>query len=241
MTDILPKEEPLLPNKLSGHLSPGHIARQSAKRPWVTIGLWVLTVVIAIVLVGSFLDDGLTTKFTFTNSPESKKGFDLLEERLRGPIGTKEVVIVRSEASTVDDPAFQQFVVSLFGKLVALGPEIIRDGTLTNYYQGKAEYLVSQDRHTTIIPFTMAGDFDDGSENIDPVIRAVEGAKGQEGFKVLITGQSTVNRDFREVADENLQAGEAFGVPIALIILVLVFGALVAALVPIVLAAALLL
>ncbi len=213
------------------------LARRCAQRPWITIGVWVLVFGIGIFLVSSLLEDGLTTEFVFTNTPESQRGVDLLEERLRGPTSTNEVVVVQSDTWTVDDPAFEQFVLGLFGKIEALGPEVIRGNTLDNYYKSRGEFLVSQDRRTTIIPFVMAGDFDDASDNIETVVDVVDAAQNQDEFTVLITGQATVGLDFREISDKDLQTGEAFGVPAALIILILVFGALVAALVPIMLAA----
>ena len=104
--------------------------------------------------------------------------------------------------------------------------------------QGQAPFLVSEDRGTTIIPFTMEGEFDDATDNIGDVISVVEQAREEPGFRVLITGQATVSQDFEEVAQDGLAKGEAFGVPIAVIILIVAFGALVAALVPIVLALA---
>ena len=119
---------------------------------------------------------------------------------------------------------------------MALGPEVIKQDTLINYYQGNAPFLVSEDRGTTIMPFTMAEEFDDATDNIGSVIGVVDQAREEPGFRVLITGQATVSQDFEEVAQEGLARGEIFGVPIAIIILVLVFGALVAAVVPIVLA-----
>ena len=88
------------------------------------------------------------------------------------------------------------------------------------------------------MPFTMAGEFDDATDNIGEVIDIVEQAREEPGFRVLITGQATVSQDFEEVAQDGLAKGEAFGVPIAVIILILVFGAVVAAIVPIILAAA---
>ena len=165
---------------------------------------------------------------------------DLLEELRGQPRSTNEVVIVQSETLTVDAPAFQQTVEFIFDDLTALGPGIIREGTLTNYYQGNVDvdFLVSEDLRTTIIPFTMAGDFDDATDNIDRVIEVVDGANGQSEFEVLITGQATVGQDFQEISQEDLETGEAFGIPIALVILILVLGAPVAALVPIVLAIA---
>ena len=88
------------------------------------------------------------------------------------------------------------------------------------------------------MPFTMAGEFDDASDNIDEVIDIVEQSRSETGFRVLITGRAAVGQDFEELAQDGLARGEAFGVPIAVVILIMVFGALVAALVPVILAVA---
>ena len=214
------------------------MALRCAKRPWTTIGIWVLVIIISIALRATLFADAISTEFAFTNNPDSKQADDLLEERFGLPKGTSEVVIVQSETLTVDDPAYQEFVEGVFGKLEDLGPDIIRQETLINYYQEEAPFLVSEDRQTTIMPFTMAGEFDDATDNIGSVISVVDQAREAPGFRVLISGQATVSQDFEEVAQEGLAKGEAFGIPIALIILILVFGALVAALVPLILAVA---
>tara|TARA_B100000315_G_C14573933_1_gene586983 strand:+ start:14 stop:2266 length:2253 start_codon:yes stop_codon:yes gene_type:complete len=207
-------------------------ARRSARRPWTTILVWVGVLFAAFALNTTLLEDGLTTEFVFMNDPDSKVGFDLLEDRLRGTAGTNEMVIFQSESMTVDAPEFRESVEALIEELAALGPDVIRPKTLLSYYQTDAEPLVSQDRHTTLVPFTMSGDFDDASDNIDRVVEVAREYRGQGDMKILMTGQATVGRDFREVADEALRTGEMFGVPIALVILVLVFGAVVTALVP---------
>ena len=214
------------------------LALSSARRPWTTIGIWALVIIISLALRVTLFADAISTEFAFTNNPDSKQADDLLEHRLLGPKGTNEVVIVKSDAMTVDDPAYQGFVEGIFRELVALGPDVIKQETLINYYEGQAPFLVSEDRGTTIIPFTMEGEFDDATDNIGDVISVVEQAREEPGFRVLITGQATVSQDFEEVAQDGLAKGEAFGVPIAVIILIVAFGALVAALVPIVLALA---
>ena len=213
------------------------LARRCAKRPWLTIGLWMVLLIVGIGLRGALFEDGVTAEFDFTNEPESKRGDNLLEDRLRGPKGTNEVVIIQSETLTVEDPEFRDTVVSLFDELVALG-DVIRQNTLTNFFRDGGDFLVSRDGRTTIIPFTMAGDFDESSDNIARVIDVVDEAKAQSEFKILMTGQATVGEDFQTVAQEGLLKGEAFGVPIALIILVLVLGAIVAAFIPLILAVA---
>ena len=223
---------------LGAILSTEALARKSANRPWTIIILWVLVLVVSIVLRGALFEDAITTEFAFTSNPDSKRADELLEDRMRGPKGTNEVVIVQSESMTVDDPAYQEFVEGIFGKLVALGPDVIRQDTLVNYYQGQEPFLVSENRQTTIMPFTMAGEFDDATDNIVKVIDIVEQSRNVTGFRVLITGQAVLSQDFEEVAKDGLAKGEAFGVPIAVIILIVVFGSLVAALVPVILAVA---
>ena len=192
------------------NLSPEPLARRCARRPWLTIGLWVVLLVIGIALRAMLFEDGVTVEFDFTNEPESKRGENLLEKRLgRGPKGTNEVVIIQSETQTVEDREFRDAVVSLFGELAALGPEVIRQETLTNFSWDGGDFLVSRDGRTTIIPFTMAGDFDDSSDNISKVIEVVDEAKARSEFRILMTGQATVGEDFRKISGEGLLKPES--------------------------------
>ncbi len=121
-------------------------------------------IVLSVAAIGTLLASGLTTQIALTNDPESARAEDLLEERLRGPEPTNEIIIVRSETATVDDPEFQAQVEGIFADVSALGPEIVAGGT--NFYQSNDPSLVSEDRHTTILPFVMAGDHEEAQDNI---------------------------------------------------------------------------
>ncbi|MQG81913.1 MAG: hypothetical protein FI702_01175, partial [SAR202 cluster bacterium] len=212
------------------------LARFSAENRWWVLGAWVVLLAVSIAIMNTLLASALTTQFVFTNTPEAQRGVDLIEEMRGLPISTNEVVIVRSETMTIDDPAFEQAVTDLTSRLQALGPDIIRLETLVDYPHTGLPFLLAEGRQTTIIPFTMAGDFDDATSNIADVVEVVETAKPPAGIEVLITGQATVGKDFLEVGQEGIEKGETFGVPIALIILALVFGTLVAAMLPVILA-----
>jgi putative drug exporter of the RND superfamily len=97
-----------------------------------------------------------------------------------------------------------------------------------------SEGLVSSDGRATILPLVLAGEQE---ESIDDVVGIVSRMDGAQGFAVDITGEFTVGRDFQTVSEEDLQKGEIqFGLPAALIILLLVFGTLVGALVPLTMA-----
>jgi RND superfamily putative drug exporter len=68
---------------------------------------------------------------------------------------------------------------------------------------------------------------------IDEIVGAVERADASAAFAVTVTGQKTLDRDFNALSQSDLQSGELkVGLPAALVVLLLVFGAVVAGLVP---------
>jgi RND superfamily putative drug exporter len=213
------------------NLSTEGLARASSRRPWTTIGIWIVVIVAALGINVTLLADAMTTEFAFTNEPEFQRGYDLLEERLRGPRKAQEAVAVQSATLTVDDQAFRDRVEELYGQIIALGDDIIDGGT--NYYQSGDQSLVSADRQTTILPIVMAGSPGEALENIEKVLDLVREANGRDGFRVLVAGSSSVDFESNELSEKDIARGEMIGVPVALIILVLLFGALLAAFIPI--------
>lgn len=218
-------------------LSTASLARASGRHPWTVIGAWAVVLLVAGALIFAFLSDALTAESDFRNDPESKRGEELLEERLRGPQRLGEIVIVRSETWTADDTAFQAYVEGLYRQVMGLGNEVIEGGV--HYYLTQDPSLVSADRDTTVLPFIMAGTPKAAEENIERVLDIIETANrdGPSEFRVYITGEASMNRDFEALAEKDLRTGESIGVSLALIILLVVFGAVAAAIIPLVLAA----
>ena len=215
-------------------LSPRALSRSSARHPWVVVGVWAAIFVVSLGLTSALLSGVLTTEAGVTSNPDSSEGWRLLEERLRGPTPINEAVIISSRSLTVDDPAFRAYVEGIHRQIGALGRDVT-DKAFT-YYTDGIESLVSPDRHATIIALVMAGSFDDAVTNVEDIIEIVEEANGKESFEVYVSGNASVSRDFNVAAEEDLARGETVGGLIALVILVLVFGALVAAIVPIIMA-----
>ena len=216
-----------------GRLSPEYLARASAGHPKRVISIWVAILVVAFVFVGTWSGDTLTTEFAFFNNPESKKASTLLSERLRGPADVNEVVVVRSVDLTVDDAAFREYVTSLHDQIARLGEDV---GSITTYFATRDESLVSANRHTTVLPLVLAGGFKAAEKSIDSVVEVIDEANQSSGFEVFITGEATFSKDFADGNQADAERGETFGIPLALIILAVVFGALAAAIIPIVLA-----
>ena len=216
-------------------LAPHSLSRASSRRPWLTIGIWLVALVVAATVTSRLLGDALTTDVALLNQPEAKRAQTLLEDRLRGPERATEMVIVSSSSSTVGDPAFRTHVERLRTVLAGLGPDVVV--AAQTYYESGDQQLVSADRRTTLIPTTLGGPKWEASEHVAE-IRDVLALNQAPGFRVQAFGLASLNEDFNTVAEEDLARGESIGILAALVILVVVFGAVVAAVVPILVALA---
>ena len=215
-------------------LSTEYLARASASNPKRTIAIWLVMLIAAFVAIATFIDGTMTTEFFFFNNPDSKRASSLLEDRLRGPADVNEVIIVRSSTVTVDDAAYEEFVTGLRDKVAGLGSSLV--ASVASYYETGDESMVSADRRTTVVPIVMAGGFKEAESNVESVLEVIDDTEVGDQFEVFITGQSTFSRDFVEGNQADAEKGEAFGVPIALVILAVLFGALAAAVLPVMLA-----
>jgi putative drug exporter of the RND superfamily len=218
----------------------GEIARWSARRPWLVVGAWLVLVFVAVGITAWGLSGVLTNEQSLTSKPESVQA----EEAIRASglpgrdvkMPVTEIVIVRNAQRTVDDAAFVQFGTTLLNDLRGMNGDIRQ---ATGYFDAQnpaAPFYVSQDRHTVLLPTVLAGDVSASEEHVQPLLALVEERNGNDGFEVYTFGLASVNDAFQGVAEHDLQQAEQRGFPVALVILVVVFGAVVAALVPIVLA-----
>jgi putative drug exporter of the RND superfamily len=204
----------------------------SARHPWRTIGAWVAAFVISIVAIGALLGGALTSEGNPTNNPQSQRAKDAREAAFPATAASAvtDVVVVHSPTYTVDAPQYRSFVKTLADE-VSRAEKVASTRT---YLAAADPTLVSKDRHATMIQFAMP---DESTAGIDHVIDAVRRADANPAFAVSVTGQRTTNHDFNKLSEDDLRSGELrFGLPAALIVLLLVFGAVVAGLVPLLIA-----
>ena len=203
------------------------LARASSRHPWRTVGAWLGAIVLALVLAAMFLPGNLTTTGHVTGNPESKQAEDLFQTRFppdRNAVD--ELIVVRSPSRTVNEPAFRAFV----RRLLAQGEARDVVYRAATYYDTHNPAQVSLDRHATLIAILRKAD-------VDPLLTLVERTDGQDGFSVKMTGEGTLDHDFNDLSQHDLKSGELqVGLPAAFVILLLVFGAVVAGLIPLVMA-----
>jgi putative drug exporter of the RND superfamily len=201
-----------------------------ARHPWRALGAWFVVLCLALASSAMFLGSALTTEGEILTEPESVKGFNLLEDRFPGWDDTSELVVVRAENGDVRSAGFQTEVASLRDDIAAA--EGVRG--VGDPFDNRAQGLVSQDGAAVLLPVSI-----DDTGTADPmigivdVIDAVEAVDAKDGVSAAITGDWTIGHDFIVLSQHDLEKGELqFGLPAALIVLLLVFGAVVAALVP---------
>ncbi len=211
-------------------LSTEGIATACARRPWITLGAWVLALILAVGIIVALLD--LTSEGELTANPESEQGYDRIGEHFP-PSPTdeyvNELVVVRSESLRADDAAFRTKVEEVLAEIRASG--IAHNAA--SFYESGDEALVSEDESAALIPIGLQGDCEGGGKRLIAMTQAADGGD----FDVQVSGECSADADLNKILDEDLKTGELyFGLPAALVILVLVFGALVAAVVPLVVA-----
>ncbi len=121
-------------------------------------------------------------------------------------------------------------VESLHDEIMALGPETVELGV--HYYLTNDPISVSPDRKTTILAFVLAGNTQEATGNVEDVVHIVQEANEAADFRVLIGGDASVAFENNEMSAADLEKGERFGIPIALIILLVLFGTIVAIFLP---------
>jgi putative drug exporter of the RND superfamily len=210
-------------------LSTTSLARACSRYAGRTLAAW------AVVLVGSiaalaFALTGFTSEATATNKPESERADVRLQEAFP-PEETRtvtDVIVVRSASFTVNDDGFRGFV----DGLVREGAEVGAAPSAVTYFNTADPSLVYADGRATLVGMNIPDD-DAAGEVIDVVRRA----DANPEYAVAVTGDTTRDHDFNELSERDLLNGELkFGLPAALIILLLVFGTVVAGLVPLLMA-----
>ena len=173
----------------------------------------------------------LTSEGEVTGETDSKRVDELRFERFQPTAEdfrqqVSEVVVISLEEGTVDDPAVEE-------RVQALADELREAGATNVVTHADQEGLVSEDAEATVVLVGLGANED----AIGDVVDAVDRLDAEPGFDAAVTGEVVLDEDFSALSEEDLQEGELFfGAPAALIVLLLVFGAVVAGVIPLVLA-----
>jgi uncharacterized membrane protein YdfJ with MMPL/SSD domain len=204
------------------------MARWSAQHRKKAIFGW-LAAVIAIFAIGNF---GLGTKqivFETSGPGESGRADTILYEDFKQPAG--EGVLIQSESLTASDPEFKAAVQDVIAGVSKLDAVSKVESPLATENSGQ----VSDDKKSVLVPMEIRGPSEDAADKIDPVVaRVKELQKAHPEFYIGSFGVST-GKDVEGAFFDDLKKAGLYSVPLTLAILLVAFGALVAAGIPILL------
>ena len=191
---------------------------------------WLALVVVAVVLGGA----AGTVKLT---DSENAVGESARAERIYQDAGftdhAGEQVLIQSRAHAATDPAFRHQIRRAVGVL-SRQPQV---SGLRSPLTGGGRALVSPDRHSALVTFAMKGPADTAADRVKPILDAVGALqRSAPGFTIAEFGDASANRGLTKALDSGLQRAERLSLPITFLVLLVAFGAFVAAGIPVLLA-----
>jgi RND superfamily putative drug exporter len=182
---------------------------------------------LAFVIVAFGLGGAIGVNNIDPNAPgpgESGRMDRILDDGFKQP--ADESVLIRSRSATAGTPAFQAAVTDVVARVSRVAA-----------VQGVHRGAVSKDGHAALVAFTIRGDKDKAADKVQPVLDAVAAAQAAHpGFTIGEFGYASAQKGVEDAYGEDLGKAGELSLPITLLILVLAFGALVAAGIPLLLA-----
>jgi putative drug exporter of the RND superfamily len=195
----------------------------SARHRIAAIAGWLLLVIVTM-LIGSAVGQVTMTQAEYGAGESGRAQWLLTDAGVAQP--AQELVLVHSATATAGAAGFQSAVSAVIAGVQATGR-----------VQDIRAPAVSPSRHDVLIQFAMKGDPNTAANRVQPVLDAVSKAQAAHPqVTIQEYGDASVNKYFNDTIFKDMKRAEWTVVPLALGILLVVFGALVAALLPVVLA-----
>jgi uncharacterized membrane protein YdfJ with MMPL/SSD domain len=202
-------------------------AQWSAAHRRLAIFGWLAFVVLAIAVGGAVGQRELTDAEAV--SGESGRAEIALEESKLNP--NSELVLIQSDSETATDSGFEAAVGEVSERLGGVGS--VTDLSSPASGGGK----VSADGHSALVEFEIPGSKEQAEEKVDASLAATAAAQRHNpDLRVEQFGGASASKAIEAVFSEDLSKAETTSLPVTLLILLVVFGALVAALVPLLIA-----
>jgi len=193
------------------------------RRRWVLAAAGVLVVAAAVWGTGVF---GSLGGAGFEDPDSDSARAAQQAKRAFGRHQADVVVLYSSATLTVDDAAFRT---AAQRTLDALPDRYVTK--VTSYWDTGAPQLVSADRHATYAVLELAGADGDAREE---ALAEVTGELAAPGLSTRLGGQVAIDRDIDSQVGADIARAESLSLPLLLVLLVVVFGALAAAGMPLV-------
>jgi RND superfamily putative drug exporter len=211
---------------MTGYGPVGRLGRYTATHFRTVAIAWAL-VAIALGLLAPRVETALSGAGWEATGSESVAARHAIDKSFQGLSSSALMVVVHSPAKTVADPAFERAIVATERVLQA-------DPRVASVVAPRPGTSISRDGHTAIVQAGAGADANTMVRAADDLKIALHRLQG-DGVQVSLTGASGMWSDFNAANRTAMMRSELFSWPVTMVILVLAFGSLVAAGLPLML------
>jgi uncharacterized membrane protein YdfJ with MMPL/SSD domain len=193
-----------------------------------TIG-WLALVIVAFGLAGVVGTKSLNPNAT--GPGESGRADQILRDGFKRPAG--EAVVIQSDSLVASDAAFTTAIQGVVAEISTL--DVVQN--VRSPLDPGAEGQIAKGGRTALVTFEIRGDKDDAVDKIAPVLARVDGLqRAHPDFFIAEFGDASAVKAVETAYADDLGKAGILSLPITVVILVIAFGALVAAGIPLLLA-----
>jgi uncharacterized membrane protein YdfJ with MMPL/SSD domain len=219
--------QPVDPEQVSRPNLAARMARWSAHHRKKAIFGWLA---FAVVLFAVSFASPMKKIVSETSGPgESGRADTILYEDFKQPAG--ESVLIQSRSLTADAPEFKAAVRALINGVSTL--EAV--AKVESPYDADNRGQISSDKHSVLVPIEIRGPANKAVDKVDPIVARV--AKVQNAHPAFYVGSfgTGTKKEIVGAFQDDLKKAGLYSIPLTLAILLLAFGALVAAGIPLLL------
>jgi uncharacterized membrane protein YdfJ with MMPL/SSD domain len=215
--------------------SAGNVAGRAgafSARHWKRATFGWLAFALAAVVLGAAVGVNSLTDSQMASGEAARAERMLASAGFQKPATESVLIQSRDGSLTVRDPRFLLAI-------VAVTDQLLSQPNVTNVQDPlrRPQSQVSRDLRSALVQFDIKGKQDDASEKVAPILRSVAHAQRvNPEFRIEEFGYASAGHVIDKTFEEDFSRAETLSLPITLLILLLAFGALVAASVPVVLA-----
>jgi uncharacterized membrane protein YdfJ with MMPL/SSD domain len=201
----------------------------SAKHRKTAIWGWLAFVFLALA-IGNAVGTK-TLEHTQTGVGESGRADQTVADA--APEHASEMVLIQNSQATAGSPSFNAVVADAQRKLAAVPDTQNFESPLSPANAGQ----ISSDGHSALLRYQIAGNDTEVTDRVKPALDAVAAVqKAHSGFTVGEFGDASTEQQINDVVQKDFGKALITSLPVTLLILLIAFGALVAAGVPLLLA-----
>ncbi|MFI6153061.1 MMPL family transporter [Kitasatospora sp. NPDC051170] len=198
-------------------------ARWSAVHPWWAIALWVAFV------VGALVVGGMTGTRQATNSDlaigESGRAAQIARSGGLQDRAVENLLVTAWNGGRIDLPRAR-----------SAASDAARDLATVKGVKSVGEQVASPDGSAVLVPVTLDGDPETAAGRVQPLLDSVERTHADHSdVRMELVGAGTIRAGLNDMLSKDLGKATVLSLPVTLLVMVFVFGAIVAASVPVIL------